>query len=324
MPGYGVPIMRIAIVGVGSIGGIILGCLADTDARILCISRGQTASNLRDGLVMKTPEGAMEAIPSERYEVLDSHRDENIIGQVDSVDVAIISGKAHSTNELASISKRILDENGIVVSIQNGLGNAELLASQFGLGGSLAGSTTHSAWRSDDGVVNWSGRGSIDLGHLDGSDPNDKALDLIGYLGDSGLNPQWSNEIRGVLWKKLLINVAINPICAIVGVRNGALARDPMLWDQAIQTMKEAEIVARASGIDLGDLDIERCLREVVSNTSENRVSMLQDIMAGKKTEIEVLCGAVVQRGEELGIPTPMNQMLLTLVRGIEESVNFD
>ena len=62
----------------------------------------------------------------------------------------------------------------------------------------------------------------------------------------------------------------------------------------------------------------------MVSNTSENRVSMLQDIMAGKKTEIEVLCGAVVQRGEELGIPTPMNQMLLTLVRGIEDSVNYD
>jgi len=316
--------MRIAIIGVGSIGGVLLGCLSDTDARILCVSRGQTTSILKEGLIMKTPEGAMEAIPSGRYDVFDSHWDENEIGQIEPVDVAIISGKSHSTNELATISKKLLDEDGLVVSIQNGLGNVELLANRFGVERSLAGSTTHSAWRSDEGVVNWSGRGSIELGNLNGSDANGKSLELVGYLGNAGLNPQWSNKIRGVLWRKLLINVAINPICAIVGVRNGTLAREPLLWEQAIQTMKEAELVAKSSGVDLEDLDIEQCLREVVSNTSENRVSMLQDIMAGKKTEIEVLCGAVVQRGEEFGIPTPMNQMLLALIKGIEDSVNYD
>ena len=121
-----------------------------------------------------------------------------------------------------------------------------------------------------------------------------------------------------------MINVAINPICAIAGVRNGALAEVPELWHQAIEAMREAEAVARASGVDLGDSDTESYLREVVESTAGNRVSMLQDLMAGRKTEIGVLCGAVISKGEEFGVPTPRNEILMALVRGIEISQELD
>ena len=83
-------------------------------------------------------------------------------------------------------------------------------------------------------------------------------------------------------------------------VRNGALAEVPELWHQAIEAMREAEAVAKASGIDLGDSDSEGYLRRVVESTAENRVSMLQDLMAGRKTEIDFLCGAVISKGERL------------------------
>ena len=136
--------------------------------------------------------------------------------------------------------------------------------------------------------------------------------------------PKWSIDIEREIWRKLMINVAINPICAIAGVRNGALAEVPELWHQAIEAMREAEAVARASGIDLGDSDSESYLRKVVESTSENRVSMLQDLMAGRKTEIDVLCGAVISKGEELGVPTPRNEILMALVRGIEMSQQLD
>jgi 2-dehydropantoate 2-reductase len=127
-----------------------------------------------------------------------------------------------------------------------------------------------------------------------------------------------------VIWRKLLINVAINPVCAIAGVRNGALAQVPELWGQSIEAMREAELVARAAGIDMGDGDIEDYLREVVKATSDNRVSMLQDLMAGRRTEIDSLCGEVVAKGGEFGVPTPRNEMLLALVRGIEMSQRHD
>ena len=316
--------MRIAVLGVGSVGGILVGSLADTDAHILCVSRGQTAATLESGLVLKTPEGAVEMIPNGRFALHDSEKGPVPGSEMGSYDVAIIAGKASSTPILASIAKDLLSPDGVAMSIQNGLGHAENIAHVVGRGRILAGSTTHSAWREGGGTVNWSGRGSISMGKLDGSEPSGTASSLLGYLEDSRLNPNWSSNIEGVIWMKLLINVAINPVCAIAGVRNGALSEVPELWEQALEEMNVAEEVDIASGVELGDFEPESFLRKVVLATSGNRVSMLQDLMAGRKTEVEVLCGAVASRGEELGIPTPRNEMLLALVRGIEMSQHFD
>ena len=83
-------------------------------------------------------------------------------------------------------------------------------------------------------------------------------------------------------------------------------------------------MVATASGVDISELDLEELLREVATNTADNRCSMLQDIMAGRKTEVDQLCGAVVEMGESVGVPTPRNEMLHALISGIEISPNFD
>ena len=91
-----------------------------------------------------------------------------------------------------------------------------------------------------------------------------------------------------------------------------------------MQAMREAAIVARASGVDLGDIELDEYLRDVVVISPENRCSMLQDIMAGRPTEIDALCGAVVLRGEAEGIPTPCNAILHGLIKGIENSYKFD
>ena len=316
--------MRIGILGVGSIGGVLLGSLADTGASLLCVSRGRTAEALRLGLVLHTPEGAMEMVPPERYRVLDSEEGPVPSSQLGTCDVAIVAGKASSTPVLASMAEELLAPRGIAISIQNGLGHAEILSHRMGSERVIAGSTTHSAWRDSDGSVHWSGRGGIVLGRMDGSGPGDIGDELIAILHEAGLEPKWSSEIRGAVWKKLLINVAINPVCAIAGVRNGALAEVPELWEQAVGSMREAEAVARAAGVELGEFDAEGLLRRVVGSTAENRVSMLQDLMAGRKTEVDVLCGVIVSKGEEFGIPTPRNEMLLALVRGIEMSQRYD
>ncbi len=315
--------MKIGILGVGSIGGTLLGSLADTGASLLCVSRGRTADTLRLGLVLHTPEGTMEMVPPGRYRVLDSEEGPVPSSQLGTCDVAIVTGKASSTPILASVAEELLAPGGMAISIQNGLGHAEILAHKIGVESVIAGSTTHSAWRDSDGSVHWSGRGNIVLGRMDGSDPGDIGNELIALLNEAGLGPKWSSEIQGVVWKKLLINVAINPVCAIAGVRNGALAEVPELWEQAVGSMREAEAVAKAAGVELGEFDAEGLLRRVVGSTAENRVSMLQDLMAGRKTEVDVLCGVIVSKGEEFGVPTPRNEMLLALVRGIEMSQRY-
>ena len=316
--------MRIAILGTGSLGGVIAGCLSDTGADLVCVSRGGTAEVLESGLTIFTPEGAVEMIPGERYALIDSEKGPLDEAMCNSCDVVIISGKADSTSTLSSIAEDIVSESGFVVSVQNGLGNTGVIASRVGWERLLGGSTTHSAWRDGEGGVHWTGRGSLSLGKMDGSNPNPTESEFVSLLDEAGLNPIWSSDILAEIWKKLMINVAINPICAIAGVRNGALLEIPELWIQSIEAMREAESVARASGIELGRIDIEDYLKKVVISTADNRVSMLQDLMAGRKTEIDVICGAVISKGQEFGVKTPRNEVLLALVRGIEMSHNHD
>ena len=162
------------------------------------------------------------------------------------------------------------------------------------------------------------------VGRLDGADAEGVAAALVTKLYEANLGPEWSADIQHTIWVKILLNVAINPVCAIAGVRNGALLEVPELWEQAHSAMLEAAMVAEASGADLSELDLEGTLRKVAGATAQNRCSMLQDVMAGRQTEIDELCGAMVSRGKSLGVATPRNEMLHALVRGIHISSSLE
>jgi len=316
--------MRVAILGVGSIGGVFLSSLSSADVDLLAISRGLTAKSLiSEGLILHTPEGAIEAIPPERFEVYDSESGpvpEKIVG---SCDVAIVCGKSYSTPILSQIVGDILSERGVALSVQNGMGHAQHISNRVGKNRTLGGATTHGAWRDKDGT-HWVGRGSITIGSLDGSPPNKSAMELLKILEDAELSPIWVDDVNTSSWEKLLINAAINPICSISGVRNGALLESQDLWEQSLSVLEESLTVARASGINLNFEEMQATLLEVVQSTSDNRCSMLQDLMSGKRTEIDSICGYVIMMGEGLGVPTPLNSMLRTLVRGIGYSSQLD
>ncbi len=316
--------MRIAILGVGSIGGVILGALSDTDAELVAIARGDNSRMLSEGgLVLHTPEGSIEVIPAERFATMDSEAGPLSPELRGSCDAALTCGKADSTPILAQIAEELLNEDGVAASLQNGMGHAETLAHRLGRARTLGGTITHGAWRGETGT-HWVGRGNIRLGRLDNSPPEGTAAMLMAKLDEARLDPEWSDDIQRTIWTKILLNVAINPVCSIAGVRNGALLEVPELWEQAYSAMQEAAAVAGASGADLTDLDLEGTLRTVVGATAQNRCSMLQDVMAGRQTEIDELCGAVVSLGESVGVPTPRNTMLHALVRGIHISSRFE
>lgn len=161
------------------------------------------------------------------------------------------------------------------------------------------------------------------MGSLDGGSPDEITTSLMKALDDAALSPIWTPDISKAVWQKLLINIAINPICSISGVRNGALLEND-LWEQSQEILQESLSVAQASGINITGPEIQNLLIEVVEATSGNRCSMLQDLMAGRRTEIDSLCGYVIRMGESLGIPTPLNSMLRALVKGVEMSSHTD
>ena len=317
-------ILRIAILGIGSIGGMLLGTLADSGVELIAVSKGYMASQISErGLTLNTPEGTVEHFPSELFTVIDSESIPIPINLVNSCDFALICGKSHSTPILTQLASELLSKEGIAISLQNGLGHSEYLSKKIGQGNVLGCTITHGAWR-DMNSVHWAGRGNIILGSLEGKSPSPKINDFISLLESSNLSPRWSEDIDKEIWIKLLINIAINPISAITGLRNGEILVRNDIWTQSCSTMLEASIIAKSSGIDVDYEDLIYKLKSVIKSTEKNRCSMLQDIMNGKKTEIDSLCGEIVSRGESLGIPTPLNSMLYAIIKGIEDNTKIE
>jgi 2-dehydropantoate 2-reductase len=320
--------MRVAVLGVGAVGGLIAARMSQAGCEMLLCARGDNAHALQAvGLLLEKPDGRTIALAPDRWAVIDTGNGEVPSEWQGWADYAILCGKSYQTRELCRIADQVLAIDGLALSLSNGLGHMERLIGHVGRHRVLGASTTHGAIRIGPGEVCWTSPGRIDLGAPEGSDlePVEPRVDrLLSAFDEGDLNPEWSEEIDKTIWVKLLLNVAINPVCAIAGVRNGVMLAQPELFEAGLATMEEAARVASAEGVDMSDIDLAAVLEDLCKKTSNNRVSMLQDLMAGVTTEVDSICGEVIRRGEELGISTPRNQTLLALVKGIEESSNYD
>lgn len=310
--------MRICVLGTGSIGGLILGALCSTEHHIVAVSRGETAMRLAtEGLVIHRHDGPIEMIPPSRFDVIDTEVIDTMVGMEGECDLAIICGKSGDTLELARLATDLLSGDGIALTVQNGLGNYELIKQILGARRAMGGSITHGAWRDHDGAVHWEGFGEVTIGS-GGKDPREEEMHVIDALNSSGLNPRWTGSLQTTIWSKAMVNVAINPICAIIGAKNGVIESYPNLLSLAFEAANEVASIGHAHGVDMSGIDIETTVLEVIRSTSENKCSMLQDLMAGRPTEIDQLCGKVVEIAETHGIPAPVNSTLLALVRAIQ------
>lgn len=302
--------MRIGIFGPGAIGGLFAAQLSSMNPFIF--ARGATIESLQEGLILHNLDGEIIHILPSEYTLSCSPGE---------LDVALICGKSSATHDLADAAKEYLSENGIALSIQNGLGHSEILASRLGWGRVLSASTIHASTRLGLNEVKWTGKGEINIGSFHTSSPRlaeTRVSSLLECLKNAELEPVWCDDIEQALWIKLLINVAINPLAAISGKRNGAILSSETLLEQSIAVMDEALNVAIAEGISIDRQELIARLLNVLESTTNNHCSMLQDIMAGRKTEIDSLCGEVVIRAEKHGIPTPLNNQLISIINAIE------
>jgi len=296
--------MRIAVLGAGAIGGLVGAKLVEAGFDVLIHSRGDHGAMLAIS--------GLKIIGRWHYQISDKDwvvtiDEAGLHPQLEnSCDYAIITSKAKDTQKLAEIAKFIC--TGPVLSLQNGLGNLEILQEVLGPQRCAVGVTTNAVLKVKAGEINWIGKGTTQVGGRCG----EEFSNLLKCL-----NAEFVEDVELILWSKLLLNVAINPLAAMCGVKNGKLL-DPELFEQAESCMFEAANVGRMEGVDLpSDEELSLRLTEVLNATSENICSMLQDVREGKITEIEMLCGQVVKRGERAGVPTPLNALLLTQIKSI-------
>jgi 2-dehydropantoate 2-reductase len=232
-------------------------------------------------------------------------------------DVLIIAVKAYDTNVVATSYRQIVPQETTIMSLQNGLGNVEILQSSF-KNEVLAASTTEGALSLGPGYVMHTGKGLTLIGGIERTDSDSSSRIKMAFDG-AGLRTRTSSNIRGVLWTKAIVNAAINPLSSLTRLPNGALAKNRKIQGIAHHAIDEGILVSHAARIRLVG-DPRKLWLKILLSTKPNKSSMLQDIERGKITEIRQLNGAIVSHGRRARIKTPVNGILTELVLGLEES----
>lgn len=232
-------------------------------------------------------------------------------GEVNNVKHAIVLVKSWQTKRVAEKLKGILAPDGMVLTLQNGLGNRETLARDLGAGRVALGVTTTGATLLGPGLVKVGGDGVISL------EQNQALGPLEAALRSSNFNLQIVRDAKSLVWGKLIINAAINPLTALLQVPNGELLSHS--WTRKAMSMlaREAAEVAKAEQVNLPFSNPIEAVEEVARKTAKNLSSMFQDVRRGAPTEIDAICGAVTRRGEAHGIETPYNRSCWQLVKAM-------
>lgn len=307
--------IRIVIFGVGAM-GCLFGSYLTPHADVTLVGTWPEQIKLLNNrrLTIK--------FPNERFDRhIDLKAQSTPVG-LEGADYVLILTKSTQTERAAKIANTLLNEDGLCVPIQNGIGNFEAAAEQVGEERTALGTTTMGATIEAPGVLRFGGEGVL---YLATRPPVDERIRVLADLCErAGLDVITTTNIESVLWAKLVINAAINALTALLSVKNGTLVAIEDSHTQWImrEAAEEAARIAKAKKIELPYKDAGEEAAHVAYLTAENTSSMLQDVMRNTTTEIEMINGAVVRAGEELGIDTPVNLMLYNLMKAREETFN--
>jgi len=308
--------MKIGIVGAGAMGGLFGGMLtrAGHDVWLIDNHKERVEKINREGLVIEASEALEVREPKEetiRIKITTEPR------EVGSCDLVILFVKAYDTEEATRNSLPLSGSKAIWLTLQNGLGNIEKMSKIVGEAAVICGITYQGATVLEMGRIRHAGYGKTVIGEIGGK-RSERIEYVSGILNQSGIDTEISENIEGVLWGKLLINAAINPLTAITRVRNGQLLDSPLLRDTMKLIVEEAMQVPLKKGIELPYPGVFETVEESCYASRDNISSMLQDILRKRRTEIDFINGAIVSEGEKIGIPTPLNRTVWNLVKFLE------
>lgn len=235
-----------------------------------------------------------------------------------AVDAAVVCVKTHGTAWAADVAARVLAPEGVAITIQNGLGNYEALVRSVGPERAAVGVIYVGARLDEHGELHATGPGRVELGRPRGAGPRSAFERLVGALGGGGMTVVAKDDAWPSVWRKLATNAAVNPTSALFGYTNAELLADVATSRVADGLAAEVARVATATGVAMNEDEARRWWREMAALTGANRSSMLQDVQAGRPTEVDSICGAVHREGERRGVSAPLNQAMTVLVRALE------
>jgi len=313
--------MKIVIVGPGAMGCLFAAFLskslpggrqAKEEVWLLDKNKERSARINQEGISVEGISGNWQAQVKATAEV----------NEIGSADLIIISVKSHDTKEAVVSAKSLINENTKILTLQNGIGNIEIIAEVAGSEKVIGGATNLGVTLLDIGKLRHAGRGETVIGRIDGKISVEmRAIREI--FNKVGIETRISRDIKGLLWSKLIINVGINALTAITRLNNGRLIEFEGTRKILREAVAEATKIAKRKRIKLIYDDPLAKVEAVCEATSTNVSSMLQDVLRKKRTEIDFINGVIVRLGQELGIQTPVNSTLVDLVKTIEASYNL-
>ncbi|OIQ76430.1 2-dehydropantoate 2-reductase [mine drainage metagenome] len=310
--------MKICMLGAGALGCAIGAALIDGGHEVWLVNRDPAFLNaLRHNGLLRRIDGqdrslAVRAVPD----------CQEIAAATGTVDLIIVLVKSFHTREAIASALPIVGDNTVVMSLQNGLGHEEVLASVVGRHKVLAGKTYTGGVVLAPGhiIAGIAGKETL-IGELDGT-LSERVQRIAGAFNQAGLITTVSQNIMGTMWDKLLVNVATGALSAITRLPYGELYQLPQIEACAVAAVAETMAVAKAGGIALQVTDPHApWVKAAAGLPYEFKASMLQSLENGSVTEIDFINGAVVRQGAQWGVPTPVNQALVACVKGIERGL---
>jgi 2-dehydropantoate 2-reductase len=302
--------LRIAVVGAGAMGSIFGAALAEggSSVTLLDVARPLVEQINAQGLTIVEQGG-------ERTVRVSATDDPGAIG---AVNAAIVFVKCYHTRSAAELLRPLLQDGSVVASLQNGWGNEEILADVCGRERVAAGVTYQSATVLASARVNHNAAGTTFVGPYDGL-PLERLRPLERALRAAGIEVVLDENVLAEVWKKLVFNAAGLAVGALTGLDVPSMAASPLPRELAFAAAREASAVARAAGYEIdADERVAKLADALGRGAPGAKGSMRQDFEAGRRTEIDVINGAVVREAEAHGLDVPLNRALLALVKGYE------
>jgi len=301
--------MRIAVIGAGSMGGVFGGRLtaAGNDVWLVDVWQAHVDAMNRDGLRLEAPDGS-RVIPV---------RATSDVAKVGVADLVIVFVKSYDTPAAARSALPLVGENTVLLTMQNGLGNRDAIAAVVGEERVVSGVSYVGAALAGPGHVRQTSSNVSLLGEMDAG-PTPRVQRIAGLLEEAGFPVRLTDNLRGEIWGKLLVNCVGNASCALTGLTGLGLIQFPSGREWVRLVAEETAAVAQALGIRLPYPDATEKMFQNCEVAGPAKPSMLQDVEHGRWTEIDYINGAVVREGGRAGVPTPYNRALTLLVRMLE------
>ena len=305
-------VRSVAILGAGAIGAFFVERLSGVAGiSTMVVARGERCDRLRRlGLVVN----------GKAYAPLVVHADEASA----PADLIFVALKHHQLADGVHDLRRLVGDQTTIVSAMNGLDSEETIGAVYGADKVLYGIAVGIDAVRQENRITYTTGGKLYFGEADNTEPSPRVRTVQAALERAGIVYEVPADMIRILWWKFMVNVGMNPSSAVLRAPYGTFQASPDARALMEALMHEVLVLAGAAGVNLVEKDIDDWYAVLDTLSPQGKTSMLQDVEAGRKTEVEMLAGKAVELGQTYGIATPVNRTMLQIIRAMEQSMGVE